>query len=179
MGLYALTLWPEWAWAILIPDPMGKRCENRTWAPDARLRPGHTLALHAGVFRGSRNGHEWASRLHDVANAAYREQARLEHIPGALKSPVRLHVNHHPRDKYRLLLDWHPIPAPTGAVVALATYLGCDREQRTGWDVPGQWHWRLGDVRPLAEHVPCRGAQGLWRLPDDLALECSRRADPA
>jgi len=51
-----------------------------------------------------------------------------------------------------------------GHVVAIVRVTGCDLDQRTPWDVPGQYHWRFGDVRALTEPVPCRGAQGLWRL---------------
>lgn len=32
-----------------------------------------------------------------------------------------------------------------------------------GWR-PGRWAWRLTDVRPV-DPIPCRGAQGVWRLP--------------
>jgi hypothetical protein len=39
---------------------------------------------------------------------------------------------------------------------------------------PGQWHWELTDVRPLAGPVPCRGAQRLWGLPID--VEAAARA---
>lgn len=31
------------------------------------------------------------------------------------------------------------------------------------WAQPGQCHWRLANVRPLAEPVPAVGRQGLWR----------------
>ena len=36
------------------------------------------------------------------------------------------------------------------------------------WAVRGQWHIELGDVRPLADPVPCRGRLGLWWLPEDV-----------
>ena len=34
----AITLYPEWAWAIaaLAEFPNGKRCENRSWAPSPK-----------------------------------------------------------------------------------------------------------------------------------------------
>lgn len=31
------------------------------------------------------------------------------------------------------------------------------------WAQPAQCHWRLANVRPLAEPVPAVGRQGLWR----------------
>lgn len=35
---------------------------------------------------------------------------------------------------------------------------------------PGRWAWLLANVRPLAEPVPARGAQGLWNLPADVEV---------
>jgi hypothetical protein len=34
------------------------------------------------------------------------------------------------------------------------------------WGIPGQFHWRLADPRPLADPVPCKGALQLWRVPE-------------
>lgn len=77
----------------------------------------------------------------------------------------------------------------TGAVVAVAEVTGCHHSEecmlpasalpvcgRTGcspWAARGQHHIELAGVRPLAEPVPCRGALGLWRLPED--VECAVR----
>ena len=36
-----------------------------------------------------------------------------------------------------------------------------------GYWNPGGWAWKLADVEPLAEPIPCAGRQGVWRLPDD------------
>jgi hypothetical protein len=36
------------------------------------------------------------------------------------------------------------------------------------WAARGQYHWRLANVRLLGEPVPCKGALGLWTLPDDV-----------
>jgi len=54
--LHAITLHPEWSWAIAyIPEPLAKRCENRTWTPSPRqLQPGDWLAIHAGALSCSR-----------------------------------------------------------------------------------------------------------------------------
>ncbi len=66
--------------------------------------------------------------------------------------------------------DPRRIVLPTyGAIVAIARVIDVDGEQRTAWDVPGAAHWRLADVRRLSEPVNCRGAQGLWDVPDDVA----------
>lgn len=33
------------------------------------------------------------------------------------------------------------------------------------WALPGRYHWRLTEVRALAEPVPATGRQGLWKVP--------------
>jgi hypothetical protein len=38
------------------------------------------------------------------------------------------------------------------------------------WAFAGQYHWRLDQVRPLPEPIPCRGALGLW-TPDPTVVE--------
>jgi hypothetical protein len=36
------------------------------------------------------------------------------------------------------------------------------------WAASSQAHWHLVNVTPLPEPVPCRGALGLWTLPDEV-----------
>ena len=49
--MYALTLWPEWAYAIL---HMGKRVENRSWRRESII--GQDIAIHAGAKIGGPKG---------------------------------------------------------------------------------------------------------------------------
>jgi len=51
LTLYALTLWPEWAYAI---TDLGKRVENRTWTRESML--GQDMAIHAGAKIGGSGG---------------------------------------------------------------------------------------------------------------------------
>jgi len=63
-----------------------------------------------------------------------------------------------------------------GAVVAIATLYDCVRLA----DLPvllaghqhayGPWCWLLKDIRRLPTPVECRGAQGLWDLPEFIRL---------
>lgn len=56
------------------------------------------------------------------------------------------------------------------AIVAVADLVAVCHVAETGmrcncpplWAAPGQVHWRLTDVTPLPEPVPCRGRQRLW-----------------
>lgn len=132
--MLALTLWPEWAWAIC---HAGKRVENRAWHPGKRLPVGSRLAIHAGKHIGGRPG----------------QTARDEGLDALFDMGFG-----------SLSFGWEPevVACPRSAIVAVATVEGFDQEQRTQWDVPGCWHWRLSGVLVLAEPVACRGAQGLW-----------------
>lgn len=53
-------------------------------------------------------------------------------------------------------------PTPT------AQYLAGPRERAFGDFTPGRYGWVLSDVQALTEPIPCRGAQGLWRVPEDV-----------
>lgn len=141
----ALTLWPEWAYAIC---HLGKRVENRGWTPTGASLPGGRLLIHAGKHVGGRPG----------AHARYEGQLAV----------AEMWEREHPGEKlsggrFRAIGE-----CPTSAIVAAVRVVDADSEQRTGWDVPGQWHWRLADVVVLPEPVPCRGAQGLWTVPEDV-----------
>ena len=46
------------------------------------------------------------------------------------------------------------------------------------WAVPGMEQWRFGRVFALPEPVPCKGAQGLWRVPDDVAARVRAQWTP-
>ena len=85
-----------------------------------------------------------------------------------------------PRKRRDAQRDEAPEIAVRGAVVAVATIRGCHldaacRNATTGrvgfcspWAVRDQFHWQLTKVRTLRTPVSCRGALGLWTLPDDV-----------
>ena len=79
------------------------------------------------------------------------------------------------------------IEGPFGAIVAVATLIGCipsetqlqyaqdrwppitEAERDVGDWSPGRYAWALADVVKLAQPVPARGFPWLWRLPPDAA----------
>jgi len=69
LPLKALTLWPEWAWAIV---HLGKRVENRTWKPF--LPVGTTFAIHAGKHLGGKPGAASAREAEDDVFSMYGAQ---------------------------------------------------------------------------------------------------------
>lgn len=137
--LRALTLWPEWVWAFL---HLGKRTENRGWAPpEDLLRRGLLLALHGGAHVGGRP----AAAAKGEAVEAVRGMFRAGPVPDGWTSP-------------RV-----PLGAYAGTIAAVGVVRSFDRHDgRTRWDVPGAVHWRIPRVYALEAPVSCRGAQGLW-----------------
>lgn len=151
----AITLWPEWAYAICA---LGKRVENRSWEPGRALRVGDKIAIHAGKNIGGRPGQAAFAeaglnviRMHRLANDGA--------APAAMRTALQV--------------------CPRSAIVAVATVAGFDQEQRTGWDVPGSWHWRLSDVVVFANPIQCTGAQGLWTPSDDIQGTIAARLEAA
>ncbi|MFI6489868.1 ASCH domain-containing protein [Streptomyces sp. NPDC050564] len=55
-------------------------------------------------------------------------------------------------------------PQPRGAVLAVARLADCHQDDGwcTLWSAPGQWHWKLTDIRTLSKPLDCRGERGLW-----------------
>lgn len=73
-----------------------------------------------------------------------------------------------------------PGPIPLSAIVAVARLAGYGQteeveptvsglERHLGDFSWGRWAWFLEDVRALPEPIPCRGALGLWTVPDEIA----------
>ena len=53
-------------------------------------------------------------------------------------------------------------------IVGTALLTGVVTESDDPW-FNGPYGWTLDDVVRLAEPIPCKGAQGFWRLPADIA----------
>lgn len=151
----ALTLWPEWAWAIC---HLGKDIENRDWKRDALV--GQWLCIHAGKHVGGRPG----------------KSALIEGLNSVVSVASLVGKN---------LADYldpeHGPCIATSAIVAVCKVGGFLHGPPEGWymGAPG-YGWQLRDVQALRQPVPCNGAQGLWELPPDvLAAVRAQIADNA
>ncbi len=138
----ALTLWPEWAFAVRL---LGKRIENRprpaSWYG---LRIGETFAIHAGKHIGGRPGRVARAEGIDAVVRMYC------HANGGLMNAG---------DLYELAR------CATSAIVAVATLDACvEQYANVGWGVRHQFGFVLRDVR-VVEPIPCGGRQGLWTVP--------------
>lgn len=151
--LRALTLTPEWAWAVCYLD---KRVENRTWPAPASII-GQRIAIHAGLKAPDWNVVEMMARC---AGWSVDPRAAQFFAPGSdapVVRPAKLYGTQHRLTR--------------GAIVATAVVSGCravDQRDAVGWEA-GPWCWDLVDVQVLASPVSCKGALGLWRVPAELA----------
>lgn len=167
----AVTLWPEWAWAILHLD---KRHENRGWQPPEALH-GERIALHAGKTIG---GGEQAPTEAFNAVIGMAERAGWE-VSASEGGPYRFEKH----DRVVTLGSLSEIV--TGSIVATVVLSGAPVPGvRVPWGVPGQWAWPLRDVSALRHPIPHRGALGLWQVPDAVAgvvlsAAASGRPDPS
>jgi hypothetical protein len=125
-------------WAFAICN-LAKCVENRGWAPrHNELSSGQRFAIHAGKL----------SPIGEIQDAfAWMIECglvRQSDVP-ALEMLKR----------------------QQSAVVAVATFGGTTTFHPSRWFV-GPVGWELYDVVVLPAPVPCRGAQGLWTLPQDV-----------
>lgn len=146
----AVTLRHPWSFAIA---HLGKDIENRTWKPPKQMI-GQRIAIHGGALP---KGHA----LEDCAGQA-RFIAREILTPAYLKSL--------PAAKKSFLSNLMPLKVHhfiTSGIVATAVLERVVTESDSPWFF-GPYGWVLSDVITLTEPVHCKGAQGLWRLPEDV-----------
>jgi len=126
-------------WASLIA--LGyKRVETRSWRTHRAV--GKELAIHA-------------AKGFPVGAREFAEAERsLGRLPGRLPLSAMVAVVR--------LVDCRRVEDVAPTVTGLERHLG---DYTYGC---GRWAWLLGGVIALREPVFCRGALGLWRLPEDV-----------
>ena len=166
--LLALTVLQPFASAIA---RFGKNVENRTWLPGARLPVGGWLAIHAGLrdYPGA----------YTVDFRAWLAFVAGPNLPAEAVSVAESKVSAGTW-RERVVLAAYLAALPHGAIVAVARVAAfSDPAARASpWAVPEQEPWRFDRVFALPDPVPCKGAQGLWRVPDDVAARVRAQWTP-
>lgn len=158
MSAVALTLWPQWAWAVHALD---KRVENRTWPLPPKMI-GQRVYLHAGAA-STEETHGW--RALAVMQMAQRAGWSGRPSPDGFEPPIltRGAVNVAvPRRR----------AVPCSALLGIMRFTACDPPgagDLTGWRAPDQFGWCF-EFEPLARPVLCSGALGFWKIPADLEI---------
>jgi len=144
---YAITLYPEWAFAIAW---LGKDIENRPWTPHAR-HVGTRIAIHAGA---TRRPAQMDSALAIAENAGVKAELGDENCVDFPTEDGTLHR-----------------PILTRAIVAVATLVEVVDAHESPWlfrPVPGDrpnFGWVLKDVVGFSCPVNvAKGQLGLWKL---------------
>jgi hypothetical protein len=139
----AITLKHPWPWAVAV---LGKRIENRKWLPSPRqLKVDDYLAIHGGKWPTS------GSDLDDVmCEATDLAFAHRDKLPGG--NPTLLDV------------------AKFSGIVAVCRFGGAVTDSPNPW-FEGPYGWVLGSVVVLPRPVICKGAQGLWDIPEEVLTE--------
>ena len=145
----ALSVRQPFAWAIAIG---AKPVENRTYGTRYR----GLLAIHASkaIDRAALDDPLILKAIDENEFAVGEAESSL----GAVVAVAEMYGIHHANDCM--------LPVGRGAS-------GC-----SPWARRGQWHWRLRNVRPLPEPVPCRGRTGgVWWLPADVEQAVMRQLE--
>lgn len=141
---YAISLYAPWAWAIL---HWNKRVENRHRNfPRQHIGP---VWLHASLF---------GKKPEDMLDEWHSVQAMAERA-GEPKPERGVTLQN--------LLDMR------GKIVGRVNVTGYVDESPSGWFV-GPTGLVLSDPIEVPEMVPCRGALGLWRVPESVLAELRR-----
>ena len=139
----ALTLTQPWASLVAIG---AKRIETRSWRTAYR----GCLAIHA-----AKGFPRWAKNTADGLRFAE------ELGPGPLPLGVVI-------AECRLISCIPTRELQSNGVIPVDYLAGCgdfymsDSERLFGDFTPGRWAWLLADMKPLAQPIPAKGAQGLW-----------------
>ena len=154
----ALTVWNPWAMLIAAGF---KPFEFRGWKPPASI-VGQRIAIHAGARKVKR--HEV-----DALIAQVRGKLGLRNAP-CLLPEAATYLSTRPLASY-----------PYKAIVCTARLgepiRGDEAAERMGCQVNDSdragtfnWAWPMLDIAYVPS-VPCRGAQGLWNVPEPVVQE--------
>jgi hypothetical protein len=159
--LFALSIQQPWIWAIL---RAGKRVENRTWAPPARIR-GQRIALHASKGLDASG----FAALSEIIGGGVPSASHL--LTGGIVATARL------VGAVRIA----PIEDPDGPRNVAVELVGHLDEFHPGmvcgspWSF-GPWCWVLEDVLPLPSAIPGGGKLGVWPVEEPF-LEAVREQE--
>jgi len=156
--LLALSFLQPWLWCI---EHGHKTVENRSWKPPARML-GKRFALHASAG-WDRDAVPFVHGVLGALQVVMTNQPERSAIVGTARLVGALPVRVTEMPERQVSVDGLP---------------GCqvgDLDLRQQFEILaspwtfGPWAWLLADVRSLSETVPCRGALGFWKVPDEIA----------
>ncbi|MGE4301967.1 MAG: ASCH domain-containing protein [Victivallaceae bacterium] len=130
-----LSVRQPWAWLLVSGI---KTVENRSWKTDY---PGE-LYIHAGK--------------------TFDDSALREWLPDDAVSQIERHFGIRYGKRGNAVATQHL--DEFGAIIGVVTLTGCDREDKSDWDDPDYWHWRVKNARQRPKPIPLRGQLGLFKV---------------
>jgi len=185
----ALTLWPEWAWAVCC---LFKRVENRGYKPPAS-DIGAPLMIHAGKYIGGRpTSLKEIDRAMEIVCLTAKENgwhySKRDRGDYVLESTLPVWVD--VISEYRSpVVEFVHDRIPVSCFVAQATLDRCVspvdpavaeefvvQQGVPKWGTPGAHHWHLSGVELVTNDIPVAGKQRLWPVCSKMAghLEFAR-----
>ena len=159
----AISLWRPWPWAFF---HAGKRIENRSWKPPDSII-GTWVAMHAA----QRFDEDAGFRMLRGDFGAAAQALPIEHGTTAIKHPTGIVGAMFVAGRFE----------KDGARYGF--HRNCDEVDallRAGYASPwsfGPFCWLTPRVVELAEPIPCKGKQGLWTVPVEIAKVVEKRIE--
>lgn len=181
MDLRAVSLWPEWVYAIL---HLNKRVENRSWPAPPKFI-GQRIALHAGKGFGGTCKDPFRKYFEPVVELGIKSGYTFRDIYTSSESQTWCGFKVYDSTGEECCpLDIRLIPR--GAIVATALlksssflYAGKseyeDGSSKTVWSFEGNYGWQLEDIQVFETPVFMRGNQGIWRVKTEYIGEVERQ----
>lgn len=66
-----------------------------------------------------------------------------------------------------------------GCIIGTVVFLASVENSLSLWAALGKKHWPIIEPRALPEPIPCRGAQGIWNVPPEIAERIRRELTTA
>lgn len=179
----ALTLHQPWATLIVLGY---KTIETRSWAPPLKAI-GMRIAIHAGrhVVPVENMPDVWRPITEMQAlhmNADYINTAEMQRLVprGAVVATAVLQDVHRVYEMYdrRDTFQHSQRIARSRSILGFAATSAAGEHVVDGYGdfSVGRYLWLLDAIETLETPIECRGYQGLWRLPDDVAAQIASAA---
>lgn len=192
----AFTIWQPWATLIMVG---AKPFEFRSWPVPSWL-VGQDIVIHAGARAMKMEEIEdLLERLDDERDAWTTGLFKDKAIPVLERAMAQVRlagIRKPPKPKARPMALFDDLPTPAleldpqlldfellpysaglGIVCVGPSVNGNDTAERFGHVINdsdrmdhANWGWPMLDIRPFAEPIPMKGAQGLWTWPDVAAF---------
>lgn len=167
----ALTLNPEWAWAVTNLD---KRIENREWCPSIGYiqQNNGLIAIHAGKhINGTVSKKTDETGLRMVSRQARRSGWVSDVGPAFEEGEVMAYFRQRGAPLEDMVMVT-PDQIVRSSIVAVVRYDGVSKRRMGPWCGLGRKNkpWMLADVIVLDKPIPCkRGFLGLWEMEEEVS----------